>query len=163
MSNGHLELAIDWGTFKWAATCVRFADGKRLGRPEPLWIGGQFKEVRMMATWVNDRFVHGYELEQLAQNDKSLKILHHFKLCLYDSPQLSGLQEEVNAILFQLNKDFDTLLVDHLGAIFKQCKEAFACSRVILCQWPFLLCSLLQSDCRTELLQCRRELTVRPA
>ncbi|PIA99361.1 hypothetical protein CB0940_02583 [Cercospora beticola] len=120
-----IDLAIDWGTWKFVVAYVLSRDGVR-NAPAPLMINEQTYEVRMMATWIDGRFVHGHELQNEATMKSDLKIIDFPKLPLYQGPETSDITKRVMDTLAELpgNKTLDLLIQEHLRAIVEDAKSA---------------------------------------
>ena len=120
-----LDLAIDWGTYKFVVGFTVSRNGVR-SAPKPLMINERTFEVRMMATWIDGRFVHGHELQQLSAKRKDLKIIDFFKLPLYRGPETSEITRKVEATLAALpgTKTLDMLITEHLAAVVEDAKTA---------------------------------------
>lgn len=85
-------------------------------------------EVRMMATWdYQNRFIHGYELQGLANRDRNIsdRIIDHFKLGLSDSPEVSGIKARNEKILADIpGRDFNALITEHMRAVIVDIKKS---------------------------------------
>ncbi|GIZ46641.1 hypothetical protein CKM354_000976000 [Cercospora kikuchii] len=124
-NHDQIDLAIDWGTWKFVVAYALSRNGVR-NDPKPLIINEQTYEVRMMATWIDGRFVHGHELQNAADSRHDLKIIDFPKLPLYQGPETSEITKRVTNTLAELpgNKTLDLLIQEHLHAIVEDAKSA---------------------------------------
>lgn len=127
MDDYHIELSLDWGTFKWVAAYAICQNGKRRASPALVLISDTTYEVRMMAAWVNGDLVQGDALELTANDDKNLSdmVVDHFKLCLYEGPEVAHITARVQGILEGIpgGKTLDMLIAEHLKSVIKDVKE----------------------------------------
>lgn len=118
ISDYGLEAAIDYGTWKLVFTYVFTCRGERIELPAPLLFAGSSAEVRMIAAFIGDEFVHGPELEKRANNDSSIsdKVMSSFKLALYPDAKTSPITKSIEDILEECGKTLDDLLFEHMRA-----------------------------------------------
>ncbi|KXT08984.1 hypothetical protein AC579_4022 [Pseudocercospora musae] len=122
------ELVVDWGTY----SCLECVCDPRPRGPRPainiLWMDGMNQEIRSMATWDGDEFLHGTQLQERLDEDPSLgdKVIDLFKLALYEDEGTLAIRQRTSAILRELggNKTFDLLLYEHIRAIINDSKNA---------------------------------------
>lgn len=119
-----LEAAIDYGTWKMVVTCAFTGNGERIEDPITLTFDDDNPEVRMMAAFVGDEFLHGAELERRADLDPSIsdKVMSSFKLAIYPNSQTSRITKRITKILEECGKTLDDLLVEHMRAIWNDIK-----------------------------------------
>ncbi|KAM3423233.1 hypothetical protein BST61_g681 [Cercospora zeina] len=125
INHDQIDLAIDWGTWKFVVTYVLSRNGVR-NAPKPLMINERAYEVRMIATWIDDRFVHGHELQREATSKRDLKIIGFPKLPLYQGPETSEIAKRVEATLAEIpcGKTLDLLIEEHRRAVIQDAKSA---------------------------------------
>jgi hypothetical protein len=123
-----IDLAIDWGTWKWAAAYVLCKNDRKITPVRPLLIDDSTYEVRMAATWIDERLVQGRELQNRTDNDEILSdsVIDFFKLPLYQGPETAAVSDRVDTLLKQIpgDKTLDLLISDHLRAVIEVIKRA---------------------------------------
>lgn len=129
-----IVLALEWGTWKWVAAYAMHQNGENVAPPAPLLINDRTHEVRTMATWIDNEFVQGEELQKRARENRELSdaIIDLFKLSLY--PKRSAVVERTESILAEMpgNRTLDMLITEHLRAVTKACKTAILNSEELI-------------------------------
>ncbi|KAF2168088.1 hypothetical protein M409DRAFT_21533 [Zasmidium cellare ATCC 36951] len=122
-----INVCIDYGTYETTVSYVVCENGRPGGEPVVLRIHNS-ETTRTMATYVDDRLIYGQECENAATRDPQLgdKVMHHFKLCLYDSAEFADHKKTIEGILasFPQPKTFETFIADHIRALNEDIKAA---------------------------------------